>query len=262
MLKDRKIIHFHELNVEVTTRADEDIRKHISRTVLGTPGKMRYRQTNAVSRMEAIKNIWFLSLRKKNRLLGTVGLAYRLVKGKRANLNAFYVRYFSIFAPLRSKGRFKQRSRPDDSEKGKQTFMKEKLIGYFDKMDTLNPDPAIKNLDTLSYAFIEQENKRSVEFSSLMGYKTVREFETIYFSRFYPKPAERVRLANPSEIPWLRRHLNEMYAGYTLFFDDHLFRNDHYYVYIEENEIVVGGDQGDESDLFSFDDLQDLNRLE
>ena len=118
--------------------------------------------------------------------------------------------------------------------------MKEKLIGYFDKMDRLNPDPAVNNLGTLSYAFIEQENLRSVQFSSLMGYKTVREFETIYFSRFYPKPIQGVRLANPSEITWLRQRLHEMYAEYTLFFDDHLFRNDHYYVYVVENKIVAG----------------------
>jgi len=240
MGKDRNLLRFHDINVVVTNRPDEDIRKHISRTVLGTPGKMRYRQTDAIEKMETIKKIWFLSLRKKKRLLGTVGLVYRKVKSMGSDLNAYYIRYFSIFAPLRSTGISKRKNYKGDSKTGKQNFMKEKLLRYFDEMENLNPDPSEKNMGTLSYAFIEKENVRSMNFSNMMGYRSVREFETVYFSRFYPKASPVVRPVRLSEISFLKERLDEMYSNYTLFFYDHLFRNDRYFVLLEGNEIIAG----------------------
>jgi len=240
MVSNQELLRFHDLHVVVTTHPDEDINKHISRTFLGTPGKMRYRQKDANERMKSIKKIWFLSLRKKNRLLGTAGLAFRQVKHFGTSLNAYYVRYTSIFAPLRSTRSPKREMIEDKSLAGKQNFLKDKLLAYFDKMDTLNADPSVKNQDTISYAFIEKDNARSMNFSNLMGYRTVREFKTVYFSRFYPKLSAEVRPLKSSEIPLMSDRLSEMYAGYTLFFKDHLFRHNHYFVLLEGNEIIAG----------------------
>lgn len=228
------------LRVEVSTHSDEYIRQHVGRTILGTPGKMLYRQVGAVGRMLKLRNIWFLSLKKRDHLLGTVGLVFRQVATEKTVFNAWYVRYFSIFAPFRAKKKHRTSSMKSARESAGQNLLKDMLITYFDQLDTLNPDPSVKGNQTISYAFVEKENHRSIEFSGFMGYQTIREFKTFYFSRFFPKKVKNVRPARPEEIKGIHEQLEKMYAGYMLYFEDYLFINDHYYILLDKGEIVAG----------------------
>jgi len=240
MEQDKNKAHFYDLRYEVVTDPGEDIRKHISNTILGTPGGMLYRLKDSIKKLDELKNPFFLTLRKGHRLLGTVGLVHRMVKNANITYSSYYVRYFSIFAPMRSKSRSKKKESPKRNLLLKQSNLKEKIVGFFNNMHDLNDKSMDKEIKTISYAFIEKENYRSMDFSSMIRYETVRELNAIFFSRFFPKEKKNVGRILPEEREKLIESLKEMYSEYTMFFTDNLFYNDQYFVLRQGDEIVAG----------------------
>ena len=235
----KNLFRYHNLKIEQTSQPSKDIREHISRIVLGTPGFMRYRQKDASRKLNFLGKTYFLTLKKGNRLLGTVGLCQRTVWSEKRSFNSFYIRYFSILALLRSnKQKIKSRSSAPDPDKG--NILKDMVKQFFDSLNELDDDAKNPEMETISYAFIETQNHRSMNFSSGIGFKTVRYFETLYFSRFYPKRDKHVSRFDPGEAVAIKNMLSDQYSDFSLFSLDNIFFENNYFVYKENNEIVAG----------------------
>ncbi len=239
------MLRYHDIQVDVVNQADDDIRNHISRTVLGTPGGLIYRLVDTVNKLGSMGQVYFINLRKGTRLLGTAGLAHRMVKNGSKAYSSYYIRYFSIFAPLRVKT-YKERKKELKETKSrenpftKNSIIKDKVILFFDNMADLNDNSVPTGTKSFSFAFIENKNLRSLDFSSMMGYITTREFATLIFSRFYPKKNKNVDFAKPEEKAEILEKLCTTYSEYTAFYSDHIFYKDQYFVYTEQGEIIAG----------------------
>ncbi|MEA1896594.1 MAG: hypothetical protein U9N53_02885 [Bacteroidota bacterium] len=231
------MLQYHDLKIEAVHGDSDDIRKHISRVVLGTPGRMRYRHIGVLGKLDQIGKTIFLTLRKGHRLLGTVGLVQRLVETGENRSNAFFIRYFAIFSPMRSKKHDKKQSR---GEKDKQFVLKDQLKEQFDRMDQFIEDPDLQQFKTVSYAFIEKENERSLDFSETMGYQTLGEVRTMPFSRFFPKYHKNVQSLPKEERKNMMSKIRGIYRDHSLFFIDYIPLNNHYFVYKKDGEIIAG----------------------
>ncbi len=242
----KNMLRFHDLKVDVVEKVNDNIRNHISRTILGTPGGLLYRLVDSVNKLDKIKRLIFMTLSKGTRLLGTVGFVYRLVRNGGETCNGYYIRYFSIFAPLRLKQYKSRKERKKPQRKAKEanllkhSFIKDKVLDFFDNMPKLNKTVEEKKLKTLSYAYIEKKNLRSIDFSSIMGYETIREFITIEFSRFFPKKSKQVERVKSEEKKEILEKLNDFYENHTLFYTDNIFYKDQYFVLKKNGEIVAG----------------------
>lgn len=246
----RNMLRFHDLKVDVVEKVNDNIRNHISRTILGTPGGLLYRLVDSVNKLDEVGRIIFMTLSKGTRLLGTVGFVHRMVHNGDKICNGYYIRYFSIFAPLRLKKyksrKERQKERKNEPGKAKEnsllkhSFIKEKVLDFFDNMTQLNQTGVEMKMKTLSYAYIEKKNLRSIDFSSIMGYETIREFITVEFSRFFPRRNKQVEKIKPGEKNEMLGKLNDFYKNHTLFYTDNIFYKNQYFVLRKEGEIVAG----------------------
>ena len=101
MADPKEVLKYLKLSVKVEEEPGEEIRNHLKNTLLGTPGKLRYRHTSFDTKLPFLGRIYFLILRKSEKLLGSVAFSLRetIVQGK--ELDVWYIRYFSVHAPLR-----------------------------------------------------------------------------------------------------------------------------------------------------------------
>jgi len=230
-------LSYHNLKVKSVWGADTEIKQHISKAVLGTPGKMRYGHTGMLEKIDRVGETLFLTLYKGARLLGTVGLVHRLVRVEERIYNAFFIRYFAIFPPMRSK---KHRPRKRKAEGDKSFIMKDMIKEEAERMDSFLVDPEHKKHKTFSYAFIEKENERSLDFSEMIGYRTLGFVHTLLFSRFSPKMDVNVRYLKENEREEMAARIEELYRDHNMYFTDYLPLDEDYYVYEKEGEIIAG----------------------
>ncbi len=107
-------------------------------------------------------------------------------------------------------------------------------------MDSFIVDPEHRKLKTVSYAFIEKDNQRSLDFSEMIGYKTLGMIHTILFSRFFPKKHKSVRLLRKDEREQMKKSIKEFYSDHNMFFSQYLDLDNDYLVIEEDGEIVAG----------------------
>lgn len=228
---------YHELRVSSVWGADSHIKRHVSKVILGTPGKMRYRHKGALEKMEKVGETLFLTLSKGERLLGTVGFVHRLVRATGKTYNAFMVRYFAISSPMRARKHKVKRKRAED-DKG--FVLKEMIKAESNRMPEYLSREEHTRHKTLSYAYIEKENQRSFDQSEIMGYRTLGEVRTQLFSRFSPRKCKRVRSIREEERLEMYERLDKFYEGHNMYFKDYLPLDKDYFVLEEEGEIVAG----------------------
>ncbi|MFW5821389.1 MAG: hypothetical protein ACOCWA_08870, partial [Bacteroidota bacterium] len=233
----RKIIDSNRiLHLETTKNVDSDILNHIKSAVLGTPGRLRYKLTKIEEKLDHIKDIDFIVLTRKGRILGSVGLIRRNAKAGDKDIRSWYVRYFFIKAPMRS-GKQKHNKYRNTDRGG--NLIRDAVMPYASQPSRLNEnfDPGEK---TLVYAYVESENIRSMNFSKQMNAITVRKYMTFIFNRIFLKRSEGIRRLENSEKALMMSKIKEFYSDYKLFTDENLFMKNDYFVLVEEGEIIAG----------------------
>ena len=90
------------------------------------------------------------------------------------------------------------------------------------------------------YAFVESMNERSKNLVHQAGYEYIRSFLTVAFSRFSPKPDQRVVKLRDDEKEKMESLLLEYYRDYSFFSTEYSFFGDRYYVLKEGDEIIAG----------------------
>ncbi len=229
---------FHRLHVEIVRELDEELHHHLQDTILGTPGGMQYMHTNIRKKIEHIRDIYFMLLKKSGHLLGSVGLADRKTFAGEREFRSWYVRYFSIRAPLRPK---KYSAEAGNKDASRSTgFLKSVALPYFENPALLDKKAGLHKEPSLLYACIEKTNFRSLRFSSDMGLRSCRNFTTVLFSRFKLKANPRVTKADPTQSGEIRRRLADFYSGHTLFHTGNILMGNDYFIYMENGKMIAG----------------------
>jgi len=231
------MLKYHDLKIETIHGANKDIKTLLSKVVLGTPGRMRYRHVEILDKIDHVGKTIFLTLQKGHRLLGTVGLVQRLVESGEDRYNSFFIRFFAIFSPMRSR---KHEQKQKRGEADKQFVLKDQLKDHLDHMEKFIDDPELQKFKTVSYAFIEKENERSLDFSEMLGFQTAGEVRTMPFSRFSPKYDKNVQSLPNDEGKNMMNKIREFYEDHSMFFPDYIPLNNHYFVYKKDGEIIAG----------------------
>jgi hypothetical protein len=158
--------------LQVTTAINKDIKKLLTESVIGTPGRsMLYQHKSIEERIRSIKNPFFVELRTKFGLAGVCCFCYRETINHGISYPSFYIRYFSF--------KEKYRAAPASQEKkhaGKlRAEIKELLKG-----DGLKSFSAEKSIN---YAYVDLSNIRSASLCKDFGFQEVRRFTTFIYSR-------------------------------------------------------------------------------
>jgi hypothetical protein len=201
-------------------------------TIWGTPGAMRYQHLDTAEKIAALPRPWFLYLEKEEETIGVLCLDQRQIDG----MDAFYIRYFSFAEGMRRKGT-DEAEHEIPASRGQGAF-KRFSSSFFEK-----PNALLESASTtkaIFYAYVELENARSRDMVKQMGLNQCGQFNTLVFSRLFPKKNENVRRARPDEQPQLRRLVAQHYQNHAFFTDHGLFYKDNYFV-LEVNGQVVAG---------------------
>ena len=239
MATQKEIMKYLKLSVNVETKPGKETQDHIKNTILGTPGRIQYRHTSFSEKLPFLGNIFFLNLRKSEKLLGTVAFSLRNTQAPDQSIRSWFIRYFSIRAPLRDtqyKGKRKQRkNRPQ-----RDNILKSTAESFFTNPDQIAAGMNFKDDRSLVYAYIEKENLRSWNFSESVGFETVGKIHTSLYSRFSPKMNPNVLPLAPEEKDFILSRLREFYKDYSMYIDQYIFFNDNYLVWKDNGRIVAG----------------------
>lgn len=234
---DKRIASFYSLDVEILSEPNDEIRKHLSEMVLGTPGKLQYRFTEIDMKLSWLKKCKFLILKKSGRVYGSVCLIRResivLTKG----YPSWYIRYFFIRAPLKSKSyRLRKKSRDMTTQLN---FIWNSVSKYFEQPECLvNGSDLMK--PSILYSYVQKSNIRALNLNNSIGMIPIKKSRTYFFSRIRPERNICVRQFRADEKEQIIIMLREFYRDYIFYTEQNLFYNDQYYVYEKDNEIVAG----------------------
>lgn len=240
MDSSRTLLTYHDLAVEVENRPGEELIDHMHSTVLGQPGGLRYQHTDLVERLNAPGENYFMYLRKAGKMLGSVGFVGRPANTNGVSYDSWLIRYFSIKAPMRSVPKKRKEKEDLKGEQKRSTVLGRFIQPVFADPSQLReggPDP---DQPAIIYAMIEQNNLRSMNFSSQMGLETIGVMSSFTFSRVWPKRSGRMERLPSNEYEPMLSMIREYYRDYTLFVPDPIFKHGDYYVIRDSGRIVAG----------------------
>lgn len=229
----------NERNLKVITRSgtSPEILSLLQQTVFGTKGKVRYRQKQIAEGMKSQKNLEFIQILKRDRVLGTTGVVTRETSGLQNGIKSLYVRYLSVNNPFRKKEKKQAQERTIRKERTSNPL--KKLIG--DQITDHFEKPVYEANEKASfYAFVESENYNSKELCINLGFYPTRQVSTILFSRFFPKESSRVSQTQSNSQSTVREMLSAFYEEHSFYFEDRLFESGTYLTLKREGEVVAG----------------------
>lgn len=235
----KTLLSFKGLSAILTDKADSNIVELLSKTVLGSKGGMRYILQSIGSRIEAYKNIRFVSLYKDDRLTGTVGLCYRKIHQGENSLHGIYLRYLAVYSSFQSeedsgnRKKIRDAAASDDSMKGR-------ILSFFRQPHMLELPDYKEGDKNVVYAYVESANERSKNIIHQVGFQYIRSFLTVAFSRFNPQADRDVAKLEPAKRQEMLSLLSDYYKNYSFYTDENTFLEDRYYVKTLNGEIVAG----------------------
>jgi hypothetical protein len=234
---DKRIASFYSLDVEILSEPNDEIRKHLSEMVLGTPGKLQYRFLEVNKKLSWLKDCKFLILKKYGRVIGSVCLIRRESPVLIKNYPFWYIRYFFIRAPLKPKSyKLKEKKRDTTDQLN---FIWKSVAKYFEQ-----PEILVNNSDlsyqSLLYSYVQKSNVRAINLNNAIGIIPVKKLKTYFYSRIRPVKNPCVRQIVEEEKRHIIDLLREFYRDYVMYSEQNLFFNGNYYVYVKDNEIVAG----------------------
>jgi hypothetical protein len=237
---DRSVFNYRGLEVRVSDHANEGILDILNHAVQGSEGGLRFSLQNIEPRIIAYKNhIRFVSLYKKNQITGTVGSCFRISGQGNLRYSTSYLRYLAFQSIYQSDLNWRKR-REALIKPEKDDSFKQKTLEIFSKPHMLDLNDVYEGDKHIMYAFVESMNERSKNLVHQAGYEYIRSFLTVAFSRFSPKPDQRVVKLRDDEKGAMESLLLDYYRNYSFFSTEFSFFGDRYYVLKEGDEIIAG----------------------
>lgn len=205
-------------NLTVTTHKgiSKSILSLLEKTVLGTPGKLRYKHTETENTVKKISGLRFVQIKKRNRVLGTAGFIERNISFDSASLKATYVRYLSVYNPFRTR----KKSRRKKVVNKTQSVLRNDIENIF--KGELERPYKTTHQKGLFYAYVESDNSLSRELCKSFGFKKIREINTFLFSRFFPKKQTGISEIDSNDYEIFREPLRHYYKEHNFVFTDSL----------------------------------------
>jgi hypothetical protein len=238
---ERNILTYLGLEVRISDFANEGILEILNHAVQGSEGGLRFQLQNIPERIAAYKDqIRFVSLYKKNQITGTVGSCFRMTGQGNLRYPSTHIRYLAFHSVYQSdmnrKNRPKDIIRPEKDD----TF-KQKTLEIFSRPHLLDFKQVSENDKHIMYAFLESMNERSKSLVHQAGYEYIRSFLTVAFSRFSPRPDNRVsKISTIEDRNKMEALLLDYYKGHSFFSTEYAFYGNRYYVLKEGDEIIAG----------------------
>lgn len=237
---ERSVLNYEGLEVRVSDHANEGILDILNRSVQGSEGGLRFSLQNIASRIAAYRDqIRFVSLYRKNHIIGTVGSCYRISGQGKLRYPSSYLRYLAFQSVYQSAPDWRKRTRHLIRHEKDDSF-RQKTLEIFSKPHLLELKDVFEGDKHIMYAFLESMNERSKNLVHQAGYDYIRSFLTVAFSRFSPKADTRVSILKDQDKPLMEKLLNEFYLDHSLFTSTYSFYGNKYYVLREGDEIIAG----------------------
>jgi hypothetical protein len=237
---ERSVLQYQGLEIKVSDHANEGILDILNHAVQGSEGGLRFSLQNIAPRIAAYKDqIRFVSLYKKNQIMGTVGSCFRISGQGNLRYPTSYLRYLAFQTTYQSDLNWRKR-RKELIKPEKDYNFKQKTLEIFSRPHLLDINNILEGEKHILYAFVESMNERSKNLVHQAGYEYIRSFLTVAFSRFSPKPDRRVVKLAVEERKKMESILSDFYKEYSFFSLDYSFFGDKYYVLKEGDEIIAG----------------------
>ena len=157
---EKKIFDYHGLEVRVSDHASEGILEILNHAVQGSEGGLRFSLQNIGPRIAAYKDqIRFVSLYKKNQIMGTVGSCYRNSGEGSLRYPSSYLRYLAFQATYQSDFNWRKRRKAIINPEKDDSF-KQKTLEIFSKPHLLDLKDVFEGDKHIMYAFLESKNER------------------------------------------------------------------------------------------------------
>jgi hypothetical protein len=237
---ERSVLQYQGLEIKVSDHANEGILDILNHAVQGSEGGLRFSLQNIAPRIAAYKDqIRFVSLYKKNQIMGTVGSCFRISGQGNLRYPTSYLRYLAFQTTYQSDLNWRKR-RKELIKPEKDYNFKQKTLEIFSRPHLLDINNVLEGDKHILYAFVESMNERSKNLVHQAGYEYIRSFLTVAFSRFSPKPDRRVVKLAFEEREKMESILSDFYKEYSFFNLEYSFFGDKYYVLKEGDEIIAG----------------------
>lgn len=241
MASQAEVLKYLKLSISVEREPSMEVKELLADTILGTPGKFRYKHTSFNNKLQFLGKIYFLVLKKSGKLLGCIAFSRRDTYHKRSPVPSWYIRYFSIRAPLRAKShKVKRRDNRKNEKPQRDSLLKHTVQKFFDDPVLLDNELGNNAEGQIVYAYVEKENIRSWDFTEIIGFETVGWIHTSMFSRFNPKMDPHVHSITDQEKEKVLHALRQFYEEHTFYTEQNIFYGDRYLVWKEDGEIVAG----------------------
>lgn len=158
-----------ELEYKLLKEPTHDVRELLLATVYGTKGGLRLRHFDTSWKLDELIAPDYHVLYDGKNLVGVVVYSNRKASFGGAEMNAFYIRYFSVS--------------PAYQNKGVAQYLTSVAVKFYREM---------LNESSVFYAFIEAKNFKSQAVSDHFEPLSKGDFSPIYVSRFFPKKKEAV----------------------------------------------------------------------
>jgi hypothetical protein len=237
---EKNVFDYKGLEVRVSDYANEGMLDILNHSVQGSEGGLRFSLQNIGPRISAYnERIRFVSLYKKNQVMGTVGSCFRVSGQGSLRYPTSYLRYLAFQSTYQSDLTWRKRKKALIKPEKDDSF-KQKTLEIFSKPHLLDLKDVFEGDKHIMYAFLESMNERSKNLVHQAGYEYIRSFLTVAFSRFFPKHDNRVSKLKTGERAKMESLLLDYYRNYSFFSTDHSFYDDRYYVLKDGDDIIAG----------------------
>lgn len=209
-------IIFNQPPYKITLQQKPDIKSVdlLKHTLWGTKETV-FQHLDTEEHIAKVPDPVFFDLNKNDERIGTCCFSKRSTNEQ--NYDVWYSRYFAIDAK-RQGGVF--------------GYMILKHIREYFEQNIHQP--------SVFYAYVDASNIRSHKLVTHTGFKRIRSFETLTFSRLYPKKDKRVTLLIAEEKEHMVDLLQVAYKDYLFWNFDLSFFDGKYFVLKKEDQIIAG----------------------
>jgi hypothetical protein len=228
------------MSTTLETLPPPELIEHIESTYLGTPGGLLYHHTSGIPKLKAIRNCYFVFLRRSGNMLGSIGYVLRDTKTGDKIHKTWLIRYFSVKAPLRTEKKSKKEIKKRPINDRAVSMLKDITHIFHDNPERLI-DLDVKEIPkAVIYGLVEKKNERSRNFAEIGGFTKTGSIVSFMFSRLRQRKNITIEQLKVEDIPAMKILLEDFYKDHAFYFDEHLFINDSYFMLRENGEIVAG----------------------
>ena len=204
----------------------DQIRSLLNNNMIGTPGQsMVYQHQHVDSKIDNIDHPIFISVELGGSVVGVCCFVKRETYSLGEAAESFYIRYFSFKDAFRTSGKAISRI-------ARRSRLKEEIESLF-STDILSEKSKV------FYAYVDPGNLRSKRVIDSYHFQEIGRFQTVYFSRFFPKKHSHVIELKGELLSEYKKLAKQEYQDHLLYTDENLGYENGAYGIVENGQLVA-----------------------